>query len=62
MKTLEAKAFWVVFRVFFFFSERNFKEKEPNQRMKIRRTNTVGKLKVQKVKNKGAVSKMSFES
>ena len=31
--------------------------KEPNQRMKFRRTNKVGKFEVKKVKNKGAVTK-----
>ena len=44
MKMLGAKAFWVV-------------KKEPDQRMKFRRTNKVGKFEVTKVKKKGAVSK-----
>ena len=56
MKMPGAKAFWVVFWIFFFFSEGIFK-KEPDQRMKFRKTNKVGKFEVKKVKNKGAVSK-----
>ena len=56
MNLLGAKAFWVVFRILFFFSEAIYK-KEPDQRMKFRRTNKVGKFEVNKVKNKGAVSK-----
>ena len=32
-------------------------KKEPDQRMKFRRTNKVGKFEVKKVKIKGAVSK-----
>ena len=54
MKMLGAKAFWVVFR--FLFPEGNFK-KEPDQGMKFRKTNKVGKFEVKKVKNKGAVGK-----
>ena len=38
------------------FPEGIFK-KEPDQRMKFKRTNKVGKFEVKKVKNKGAVSK-----
>ena len=49
MKMLGAEAFWVVFR-------EGIIKKEPNQRMKFRRTNKVGKFKVKKVKHKGAVS------
>ena len=56
MKMLGAKAFWVVFLIFFFFLKEFFK-KEPHQRMKFRRTNKFGKFEVTKVKNKGAVSK-----
>ena len=56
MKMLGAKAFWVVFRIFFFFSEGIFK-KEPDQRIQFRKTNKVGKFEVKKVKDKGAVSK-----
>ena len=56
MKMLGAKAFWVVFRIFFFFSERTFK-KEPDQGIQFRKTNKVGKFEVKKVKNKKAVSK-----
>ena len=56
MKMLGAKAFWVVFLIFFFFLIDFFK-KEPDQRMKFRRTNKVGKFEVKKVNNKGAVSK-----
>ena len=55
MKMQGAKAFWVVFRIFFFFLKGFLKE--PNQRRKFRRTNKVGKFEVKKVKNKGAVSK-----
>ena len=55
MKMLGAKAFWVVFRIFF-FSEGIFK-KEPDQRIQFRKTNKIGKFKVKKVKNKGAVSR-----
>ena len=40
----------------FLFPEGFFK-KEPNQRMKFRRTNKVGKVEVKIVKNNGAVSK-----
>ena len=40
----------------FLFPEGIFK-KEPDQRMKFRRTNKVGKFEVKKVKNKGAESK-----
>ena len=40
----------------FLFSEGIFK-KEPDQRMKFRKTNKVGKFEVKKVRNKGAVSK-----
>ena len=40
----------------FLFPEGIFKN-EPDQRMKFRKTNKVGKFKVKKVKNKGAVSK-----
>ena len=40
----------------FLFPEGIFK-KEPNQRMKFRRTNKVGKVELKKVKKKGAVSK-----
>ena len=40
----------------FLFPER-IKKKEPNQRMKFRKTNKVGKFEVKKVKNKGAVGK-----
>ena len=43
----------------FLFPEGIFK-KEPDQRMKFRRTNKVGKFEVKKVKNKGA--KMPFVS
>ena len=32
-------------------------KKEPDQRMKFRRTNKVGKFEIKKVKNKGALSK-----
>ena len=56
MKMLGAKAFWVVFSDIFHFPEGIF-TKEPDQRMKYRRTNKVGKFEVKKVKNKGAVSK-----
>ena len=56
MKMLGAKAFWEVFRIFFFFLKEFFK-KEPYQTMKFRRTNKVGKFEVKIVKNKGAVSK-----
>ena len=56
MKMLGAKAFWVVFRIFFLFLKELFK-KEPDQAMKYRRTNKVGKFEVKKVKSKGAVSK-----
>ena len=56
MKMLGAKAFWVVFRILFFFLKKFFK-KEPNQRMKFKKTNKVGKFEVNKVRNKGAVSK-----
>ena len=56
MKMLGAKAFWVVFQIFFFFLKEFF-TKEPDQRMKFRRTIKVGKFEVKKVKNKGAVSK-----
>ena len=56
MKMLGAKAFWAVFPIFFLFPEGIFK-KEPDQKMKFRRTNKVGKFEVKKVKNKGAVSK-----
>ena len=56
MKMLGAKAFWVVFWIFFLFPEGIFK-KEPDQRMKFRKTNKVGKFEVKKVKNEGAVSK-----
>ena len=52
---LGAKAFWVVFRIFFFFLK-EFK-KEPDKRMKFRRTNKVGKFGVKKVINKKAVNK-----
>ena len=55
MKMLGAKAFLVVFRIFFFFLK-EFKKKL-DQRMKFRKTNKVGKSEVKKVKNKGAVSK-----
>ena len=55
MKMLGAKAFWVVLDTFL-FSEGFFK-KEPDQRMKFRETNKVGKFEVKKVRNKGAVSK-----
>ena len=40
----------------FLFPEEIFK-KEPDQRMKFRKTNKVGNFEVKKVKNKGAVSK-----
>ena len=40
----------------FLFSEGIFK-KEPDQRMKFRKTNKVGKFEVKKVRNKGAMSK-----
>ena len=56
MKMLGAKAFWVVFLDIFLFPEEIFK-KEPDQRMKFRKTNKVEKFEVKKVKNKGAVSK-----
>ena len=56
MKMLGAKAFWVVFRILFFFLKEFFK-KEPDQRMKFRKTNKVGKFEVKKVKDKGAVSR-----
>ena len=56
MNMLGAKAFWVVFRIFFFFLK-EFLKKKPDQRMKFRRTNKVGKFEVKKVKNKGAMSK-----
>ena len=56
MKMLGAKAFWVVFQIFFFFLKEFF-NKKPGQMMKFRRTNKVGKFEVKKVKNKGAVCK-----
>ena len=56
MKMLGAKAFWVVFRILFFFLK-EFLKKEPDQRMKFIKTNKVGKFEVKKVRNKGAVSK-----
>ena len=40
----------------FLFPEGIFK-KDPDQRMKFRRTTKFGKFEVKKVKNKGAVSK-----
>ena len=40
----------------FLFPEGNFKQ-APDQRMKFRRTNKVGKFEVKKVKSKRAVSK-----
>ena len=40
----------------FLFPEEIF-EKEPDQRMKFRKSNKVGKFEVKKVKHKGAVSK-----
>ena len=40
----------------FLFSEGIF-TKEPDQRMKFRKTNKVGKFEVKKVRNKGAVNK-----
>ena len=46
----------MVFRIFFFFLKEFFL-KEPDQAMKYRRTNKVGKFVVKKVKNNGAVSK-----
>ena len=52
---LGAKAFWAVFG-HFSFPEGIFK-KEPDQRMKFRRINKVGKFEVKKLKNMGAVSK-----
>ena len=54
MKMLGAKAFWVVFRIFFFFLKEILK---PDQRMKFRKTSKVGKFEVMKVRNKGAMSK-----
>ena len=56
MKMLGAMAFWVVFE-YFLFSERILK-REPDKRMKFRRTNKVGKFEVKKVTNKGAVNKI----
>ena len=56
MKMLGAKAFWVVFRIFFFFLK-ELKKKKPHQKMNFRKTNKVGKFEVKKVRNKGAVSK-----
>ena len=53
---LGAKAFLGAFSDIFLFPEGFFK-KEPDQRMKLRRINKVGKFEVKKVKNKGAVSK-----
>ena len=44
------------FQIFFFFLKEFFK-KEPDQRMKFRRTNKVAKFEIKKVKNEGAVSK-----
>ena len=51
MKMLEAKAFLGGFSDIFLFPEGIFK-KEPDQRMKFRRTNKVGKFEVKKVKIK----------
>ena len=56
MKMIGAKAFWVVFWIFFFFLK-EFLKKEPDQAMKYRKTNKVGKFEVKKVKKKGALSK-----
>ena len=56
MKMRGAKAFWVVFQIFVLFAG-GFFLKEPDQRMKFRRTNKVGKFEVKKVNNKGAVGK-----
>ena len=47
MKMLGAKAFWVVFRTFFLFSEGIFK-KEPDQRMKLKKTKKLENLKSRK--------------
>ena len=44
------------FGYYILFPEGSFK-KEPDERMKLRRTDKVGKFEVEKVKNKGAVSK-----
>ena len=54
MKMLEAKAFWEVFRIFFFFLKDFFKRtisKDEVQKDKV------GKFEIKMVKNKGAVSK-----
>ena len=56
MKMLGAKAFGWFFE-YFSFSWIIFFLKKPDQTMKLRRTNKVGKFEVKKVKNKGAVSK-----
>ena len=55
MKKLGAKAFWVVFRIFFFFLKEYFysRTRSKNEVQKDK----VGKFEVKKVKNKGAVSK-----
>ena len=50
MKMLGAKASWAVFRIFFFFLKEFFKKKKPDQTMKFRRTNKVGKFEVKKGK------------
>ena len=55
MKMLGAKANgW--FSEIFLFPEGIF-TREPDQRMKFRRSNKVGKFEVKKAKNKGVVSK-----
>ena len=53
MKMLGAKAFWVVFRIFFFFLKEFLKR--PNERMKFRRRKKVGKFEVQKVQKEERV-------
>ena len=56
MKMLGAKAFWAVFRILFFFLN-EFKKKGPDQGMKFRRTNKVGKFEVKKVISKSSEQK-----
>ena len=54
MKTLGAKAFWVVIRIFFFFLEEFFKRMKSKD--EVHKKIICGKFKVKKVKIKGAVS------
>ena len=56
MKMLEAKAFWLVFRIIFFL-QMEFLKQNQIKGWSSEGQKKVGKFEVKKVKNKGAVSK-----